>query len=457
MGQQAGSRQAAGRLDDELERLSRYPLLIVDELGYMRRCSAESQSAEGVPSFNRRFLSRCWPALTGLTRGVVDSDPAPVAVGHAVLGLPVPGSADRLLGRNGTSKQANGHLLKEHLGPVQPPQQCSTIKALSRTPRVPLLGGFAVLAPTLVEREHTIDRFALHLVPQPYWRFPHALWFWAMGLGAGTFMVRHVFSLRDTGTIAGLPLLDVLGLILVGIGGLVLILDLGRPERVLLALKRPDRSWIARGAIADFVFLIVGAIYVLPGWFPGLPWTDAPFLEAQPVAQVMIAICFLAAALIIGYPGMVLYESLSIRLWHSALVPTQFIAHAIATSIGLTLVVLIAGDRLGDNLVPLGAGFLVALVGTLGLTHIYLIDRMHEHGPAARAGVRRLVRGPMAAHFWTSVVVGFGAPVVLTLVALAFPDSAGPLLVVGGLLSIFGSLQFRYAQLRAGIKVSPVG
>ena len=192
-------------------------------------------------------------------------------------------------------------------------------------------------APSLIERESTYDRFAPHLVPQPHWGGPHAFWFWAMGLGAGTFMVRHVFTLSDSGTVLGLSLLDVIGLVLVGVGGLVLILDLGRPERVLKALKRPDRSWIARGAIADFVFLVVGALYLLPGWFPGLPWSDAPFLEADLVAQVMIGIAFAAAALIIAYPGMVLYESLSIRLWHSALVPAQFIAHAVASSLGLTV------------------------------------------------------------------------------------------------------------------------
>jgi hypothetical protein len=97
------------------------------------------------------------------------------------------------------------------------------------------------------------------------------------------------------------------------------------------------------------------------------------------------------------------------------------------------------------------------LIATLGITHLYLIDRMHEHGPAARAGVQRLIRGAMARHFWTSVLIGFGVPVVLTLVALAYPAAGGMLLAVGGALSILGSLQFRYAQLRSGVKVSPLG
>jgi formate-dependent nitrite reductase membrane component NrfD len=312
-------------------------------------------------------------------------------------------------------------------------------------------------APSLIERERTYDRFAPHLVVQPHWRGPHALWFWAMGLGAGTFMVRHVFSLADTGTVLGLSLLDVIGLVLVAIGGLILILDLGRPERVLKALKRPDRSWIARGAIADFVFLIVGAIYVLPGWFPGLPWTDAPFLQANLAAQVMIGICFVAAALIIAYPGMVLYESLSIRLWHSALVPAQFIAHALASSLGLTLLVLALGGRLAGAQTALAVGFLVALVATLGLTHMYVVERAHEHSPAARAGLQRLLHGAMAGHFWTSVLAGFGVPTVLTLIALAAPGAGPALLATGGALSVLGSLQFRYAQLCSGVKVSPLG
>jgi multisubunit Na+/H+ antiporter MnhG subunit len=117
----------------------------------------------------------------------------------------------------------------------------------------------------------------------------------------------------------------------------------------------------------------------------------------------------------------------------------------------------VLGGRLGDQQVPLALGFLVSLVATLGITHLYLVDRVHEHGPAARAGVQRLVRGSMAGHFWTSVGVGFGVPVVLVLIALAQPGAAGPLLAVGGALSILGSLQFRYAQLRSGIKVSPLG
>lgn len=311
--------------------------------------------------------------------------------------------------------------------------------------------------PTLIERERTYDRFAPHLVPQRHWRGPHALWFWAMGLGAGTFMVRHAFSLADTGTVLGLSLLDVVGLVLVGIGGLILILDLGRPERVLKALKRPDRSWIARGAIADFVFLIVGALYLLPGWFEALPWTDEPFLQANLTAQVMIGISFAAAAVIIAYPGMVLYESISIPLWHSALVPAQFIAHALTSSMGLTLLVLAAGGRLGDVQTELAVGFLVGLVATLGITHMYVLDRAHEHTPASRAGLHRLLRGPVAGHFWISVLVGFGVPVVLTLVAFAAPAAGPALLGAGGALSVVGSLQFRYAQLCAGVKVSPLG
>ncbi len=312
-------------------------------------------------------------------------------------------------------------------------------------------------APSLIERERTYDRFALHLIPQPYWHGAHALWFWAMGLGAGTFMVRHLYSLVDTGTVLRLPLLDVIGLVLVAIGGLILILDLGRPERVLKALKRPDRSWISRGAIADFVFLIVGVIYVLPGWFGGLPWTDAPFLEANLTGKILISVCFLAAALIIAYPGMVMYESLSIRLWHSALVPAQFIAHAMTTSLGLTMLVLAVNGTLGEYQTPLALSFLVGLVVTLGLTHMYVIERRLEHAPAARAGLERMLRGKMAGHFWISVVVGFGVPVVLTLVALASTSAAPALLSIGGVLSVLGSLQFRYAQLRSGIKVSPLG
>jgi Ni/Fe-hydrogenase subunit HybB-like protein len=157
----------------------------------------------------------------------------------------------------------------------------------------------------------------------------------------------------------------------------------------------------------------------------------------------MTGIAFASAALIIAYPGMVLYESLSIRPWHSALVPAQFIAHAIASSLGLTLVVLALGGRLSAVQTELAVGFLVSLVATLGITHMYVLDRVHEHSPAAQAGVHRMLRGKMAGHFWASVV--------------AFPSFGPMLIAVGGLLTVLGSLQFRYAHLRSGVKVSPAG
>lgn len=109
--------------------------------------------------------------------------------------------------------------------------------------------------PSIIENERPVDRFALHYVPQTYWRVSHAFWFWAMGIGSGIFCLRQFFGISGGGLFLGMNAIDIVGLILVAIGGMILILDLGKPFRFLNSFLKPRNAWISRGAISDFIFL----------------------------------------------------------------------------------------------------------------------------------------------------------------------------------------------------------
>jgi len=85
------------------------------------------------------------------------------------------------------------------------------------------------ITPSIIEKEHPVDRFALHYVPQTHWRVWHALWFWAMGIGSGIFCLRQFFGISGGGLFLGMNAIDIVGLVLVAVGGLILILDLGKP------------------------------------------------------------------------------------------------------------------------------------------------------------------------------------------------------------------------------------
>ena len=110
----------------------------------------------------------------------------------------------------------------------------------------------AAKGPPLLDREdHPSELFFLHEAPQREWHVAHAVWFWAMGVGSAAFVLRQGCAAGSVGRPFGLDAVDLLGIALVACAGLVLILDLGRPLRLLGALLRPRRSWISRGAVAD--------------------------------------------------------------------------------------------------------------------------------------------------------------------------------------------------------------
>jgi formate-dependent nitrite reductase membrane component NrfD len=110
-----------------------------------------------------------------------------------------------------------------------------------------------------------MDRFVLEPKVQRVWGVPHATWFTLMGVGGGLFLLTRLLGLEDeTGTLFGMPLADLISFVAIAVGGLILIADLGKPMRFIRAVVNPRTSWISRGAIADFVFLIAGGLLVLP-------------------------------------------------------------------------------------------------------------------------------------------------------------------------------------------------
>jgi len=131
---------------------------------------------------------------------------------------------------------------------------------------------------------------------QHEWDLYHATWFTLMGIGGGMFLLARLLGIeRRLGIVVGLPLVDVISFVVIGVGGLVLVWSLGRPFRMLRAVLKPGTSWISRGAIADFIFVAAGGLLVLPGltigsatpfaWLPWDPWATTPVgkgLEGHP-------------------------------------------------------------------------------------------------------------------------------------------------------------------------------
>jgi formate-dependent nitrite reductase membrane component NrfD len=308
------------------------------------------------------------------------------------------------------------------------------------------------ITPSIIENERSVDRFALHYVPQTHWRVWHAIWFWAMGIGSGIFSLRQFFGISGGGLFFGMNAIDIVGLVLVAIGGLILILDLGKPFRLLNSLLKPKNSWISRGAISDFAFLGIGVLYLLHGLIPSLPWSDAVFSEADIVSKIFIVLTIFFAIIIMIYPGFVLYYSRIIPFWNSIFTPVLFLEYALTSSFGLIgWMVISNGETLPSSFYGV---FMATLAITVVSVFIYLFERNSIQNPCVKASIKRLLKGKASSWFWFSLIVGLILPIIMLTMMLingVFPAST---LMWIGICTILGSFTFRYSQLLAGLRSS---
>lgn len=305
-------------------------------------------------------------------------------------------------------------------------------------------------------RPTTVNPFTGRWVMEPkvqnVWGIPHAIWFALMGIGGALFINLVVFDL-ELGRILGMSAAKLVSLVLIGIGGLVLIGDLGRPLRLLRVLANPWTSWISIGAIADFVFVIFGGLWMVAdleigGSRPlaGLPWAGD---SALGIAFQVIA--GLAAFIVIVYPGLVLAFSPSIPFWNTTLVPLQFLAFAFSSAFAIALIAAVVsptGLDAGAWTPFLGA----TLVFSFLLVAAHALNARYTHATAA-VSLRRLVRGDLRVSFLGGLMlVGLALPAVLLVVGASLEpgDTASLAFAAAGATAIAGNWFSKYAVIRAG-------
>lgn len=288
---------------------------------------------------------------------------------------------------------------------------------------------------------------------QTRWDVPHATWFTLMGVGGGVFLLSRLADLETRlGTWLGLPVVDLVSFVAIAVGGLILIADLGRPLRFVRAIARPGTSWIARGAVADFVFLAAGGVLVLPGLqigsaapFAWLPWDPGASGGAGRAIEV---VALLSAAVVIFYAGQVLADGTAIPYWRSPAVPIQFVLSSLATS---TAIVMVMGTLNGQPVAPGQLGLLVVFLALLLAAVVWHL-RADATVPGKAESLQWLLRGRFRGPFLGGVVAGGTVlPILLGLLGLASPplrDLAG---VAALLCTLPAGFALRLITLRVGI------
>ena len=288
-------------------------------------------------------------------------------------------------------------------------------------------------------------------VLQHEWDLYHATWFTLMGVGGGIFLLSRLLRLeRGLGVWLGLPVVDILSFVAIGVGGLILIWSLGRPLRFLRAVLKPGTSWISRGAIADFVFVVLGAVLILPGltvaglrpfaWLPWDPWATTT------AGRVIEAVALACAAVVIVYAGLVLADKAAVTFWRSWAVPAQFMFSSLAMSMA-TVMVLQTLNATPIEAVEcwLLAAFLVLLLAVVAW---HLGTRTTQPGKVEALARLYSTYGLL---FWgVTVAAGTVLPTVLAIVAALAPPARDAVAVMSLVLTVAGGFLLRLLTLRVG-------
>ena len=272
---------------------------------------------------------------------------------------------------------------------------------------------------------------------QTEWSWLIAAAFFLGKVGAGLFAVSLLIDY---------PAGAFVGLLIAEVGkGTAHLLFLGRPERFWRVLLRPQTSWISRGLWGMLVMGVSGAVYLATtlGWITlsGLSW------------DLLLAVCYLAALVVMVYDGFVLRASPAIPIWRSALVPVMALSYSLLGGVTLATVLphVLPGDGPGRSL----SEYLevTLLVTNLVLMVAYLLV-MASSAPAARRAVRQMVRGSWAFIFLGGAVgVGLLVSLVLALYISA-TGSTAPLAALA-LTDMLGHFLVFFVLLRSGL-YSPV-
>jgi formate-dependent nitrite reductase membrane component NrfD len=286
---------------------------------------------------------------------------------------------------------------------------------------------------------------------QHEWDLYHATWFTLMGIGGGIFLLARLLRIEQRlGVWLGLPVVDLVSFVVIGVGGLVLVWSLGRPLRMLRAVLKPGTSWISRGAIADFIFVAVGALLVLPGltlggarpfaWLPWDPWATTT------TGKVLEVIGLLSAAVVIVYAGLVLSDKAAITFWRSWLIPAQFVLSSLAMSIA-TVMVMATLNRAPIDAIQCWLLAKFSLLLLLTIAWHLVTDRAK---PGKVEALERLQTKYRWLFFGGVIGAGTLLPAFLALAGVVSPSDRAAIGVACFILTLTGGFFLRLITLRVG-------
>jgi len=258
------------------------------------------------------------------------------------------------------------------------------------------------------------------------------LWiaFYAGGLGGGLYLVSLYFN--------SLWGMFISWLIIAVIKGGAHLLYLGKPLRFWRIIFRPNTSWLARGIIFVFTFIVFTAIQLaFSYWLPGS--------SGEIVFKTLGGIAALA---VMVYTGFVLNSVKSVPFWNSTLLPLLFVLCGILGGFGLSVIIALNGGNVPLSAAETGSRWLLVINALFIVVYLWTAANREATG---KKSVMEQMRGNLAPVFWIGIVLlGIVIPLIIAFTSLITGGVSSALLITGVVCEVIGGLALRYCVLKAG-------
>lgn len=300
------------------------------------------------------------------------------------------------------------------------------------------------------------------------WKYEIAIYLWIAGIAGGAYFAAFLIDRFRGGRHKLLmKMAMLLGVPLVGLGSLLLVLDLGEPLRFwhLFVRFRPG-SAMSMGSWILLSYAVLGTLMLLLWALEWLKLSERTLGLVTQVNGIISWITFVLSVLVMSYTG-VLLGATNQPLWASSfLLPTLFVASAITTGTAMVFLAARTGfDRLVDRVLGgVGAQVSEGTVHTMGnaaaivgvvevLVLLVYVGWLGSFStPAGAEALSILISGRLSLLFWGGVVlVGLLIPMVLELASMNAKRSAIAVsMVTSTSLALLGGLILRVVVVLGG-------
>ena len=228
--------------------------------------------------------------------------------------------------------------------------------------------------------------------------------------------------------------------VLLALGIVCLVADLGNAERMILLLVHPTASYLAVGSWALAACLALAAAL-------GLAWLGVGVWNVA-LVRVVHVVAGLASLVVMVYTGLLLQSLGAVPLWATPWLPALFAASSLscgaAVIVGLDAA--LSPPSCEVSRVAWGAGAVLGCIEAAVLVAFLAVQSGYTQ--TARASCEALLAGSLALTFWVGVcAVGLAVPLALHAVGRLLPGRAAMMASSLGVLA--GGLLLRYCIVAA--------